>query len=255
MKRVLSIFAFSVLAFNVSNAQTQQPAAGPKAISLTAEVAYTQDFPKVAEDATTGGLNALNGALKGLPEGWAFLEQGPSSYANGTYRATGGNSRVSDTYSFGTNQGNTDRALGSITGSNLSNIKIGAAFTNNTGKVITKLSITYTGEQWRNGGSGIANKLSFAYSLNATTSLNEGAWIAVPQLDFISLQTSTTATEAGINGNSPENRKTITYTISSLNIPKGATFWIRWENADVTGAIDKGDGLAIDDVKVSATGK
>src|SRR5262249_25564176 len=39
--------------------------------------------------------------------------------------------------------------------------------------------------------------------------------------------------------------------ITGLNIPAGATFWIRWTDVDATGA---DDGLAIDDFSITANG-
>lgn len=255
MKKILSIISFSVLVVNVSNAQTstiQRPSTGPVAISLTAEnIAYTQSFPRIDNAATTGGLNGTSGQLSGLPEGWAFSEEGTSSASqlNGTYRINSGTDSTPDTYSCGINSANADRAFGCITGTSLSNVKIGAYFVNNTGAVITKLRVAYTGEQWRNGGSNIVNKLAFTYSTNATTSLNADTWTAVTQLDFTSKQTSTTA--LSIDGNADANKTSLSYEVTGLNIAVGASFWVRWENAQVTGATTTGDALAIDDFSIT----
>jgi hypothetical protein len=51
-----------------------------------------------------------------------------------------------------------------------------------------------------------------------------------------------------LNGNAAANRTPISGTITSLNIPNGATFWIRW--ADLNAA-SFDDGLAIDDFSLT----
>lgn len=123
--------------------------------------------------------------------------------------------------------------------------RLGAKVTNNTDQVMNKLEISYTGEQWRIGGSGLADRINFAYSLDAT-SLITGAWTDVDQLDFSSPATSPSGE---VDGN--VNKTTITHTITGLSIPAGATFWIRWTDLDVgtTDTLDD-DLLAIDDFTI-----
>src|SRR5262249_18335287 len=51
-----------------------------------------------------------------------------------------------------------------------------------------------------------------------------------------------------LDGNLAVNRTTVSATISSLNIPNGSTFFIRWTDFDATNA---DDGLGIDDFSIT----
>lgn len=204
-------------------------------ISLTGSGAYLQDFNTLA---ATGSSSAL-------PAGWHLFESGTS--ANTEYTAGTGSASTGDTYSYGSTD-DSDRALGSLrTGSLISTF--GANFINNTGEIITSLHVTYTGEQWRSGATNrnAADRLDFQYSVNATT-LSDGDWTDVDQLDFQSPNINTSA--GTLNGNSIENRSVVTYVITGLSIPDDAEFWIRWTDFDIAAS---DDGLAIDDFSIDVT--
>src|SRR5262249_36532885 len=153
--------------------------------------------------------------------------------ANTTYTAGTGSSTTGDTYSFGATS-STDRAFGGLQSGSLIPT-IGACFTNNTGIAITSLAIAYTGEQWRLRATGRADRIDFQYSTNAT-SLTTGTWIDVDTLDFSS--PITTGTTGALDGNAAANRTAISNTITGLNIPDGATFFIRWTDFNAAGADD-----------------
>ncbi len=195
---------------------------------------YSQDFNTLAD----------TGSSDFLPDGWYFFESGAD--ADSLYSANTGSSRTGDTYSFGLVD-STDRALGSIRSGTLNSI-FGANFINNSGDVIALIHITYTGEQWRAGSASRseADSLIFQYSINAT-SLSDGDWTNIEQLDFFSPNTGISGT---LNGNLPGNRTEITYTITGLSIPVGTEFWIRWKDVDVSSS---DDGLAIDDFQIDLT--
>jgi hypothetical protein len=80
------------------------------------------------------------------------------------------------------------------------------------------------------------------------TSLTTGTWTDVNNLDFNGPVNS--GTVGLLNGNDAANRTAISFTITGLSIPNGATFYIRWASFDVSGA---DDGLAIDDFSVTPT--
>ena len=84
---------------------------------------------------------ALSGTSSTTPAGWAFSESGTN--ANTTYTAGTGSSNAGDTYSFGA-AASSERAFGGLFSSNLTPT-IGACFTNNTGGLTIKLTISYTG--------------------------------------------------------------------------------------------------------------
>jgi hypothetical protein len=118
---------------------------------------------------------------------------------------------------------------------------------NNTGSVIDALSIQYTGEQWRLGATGRADRLDCQYSTNAI-SLSTGVWIDADPLDFTAPVTA--GTVGALNGNLAANKTAKSSFLSGLSIPPGGTFFIRWNDLDASGA---DDGLAIDDFTITAT--
>ena len=106
---------------------------------------------------------------------------------------------------------------------------VGVFFDNNTGSTIASLTIAYTGEEWRLGTAGRTDQLDFQYSLDAT-SLTTGAWLAWNPLDFIT--PNTTAPTGAKVGNDLGFFTILTSTISSLSVANGATFALRWSDAD-----------------------
>ncbi len=199
-------------------------------ISLTRSgTAYTQNFDSLA----------AGGSSTALPDGWFILESGTGSLANGAYTAGTGSSNSGDTYSFGVS-GSDERALGTLRSGSVVPT-IGASFTNDTGATLTSLLVSYTGEQWRLGATGRgADRLDFQYSLDGTT------WIDVNALDFSSPITG--GSTGALNGNLAANRVQLSHQINGLNIPAGATFYIRWTDFDVSSS---DDGLAIDDFAIT----
>ncbi len=208
-----------------------QPARAAGSISLTL-AAYIQNF-----DTLVG-----SGPSSTVPNGWDFAESGTS--ANTTYAAGTGSNNAGNTYSFGAATSG-ERAFGTLQSSSLIPT-IGASFTNNTVATITDLAIAYTGEQWRLGAAGRADRLDFQISTNAT-SLTTGTWVDQNSLDFSSPKTITPT--GALDGNLAANRIAISATITtSLNIPNGATFWIRWADFN---AFDSDDGLAVDEFSLT----
>jgi hypothetical protein len=222
-------YSFLIVAFCVFQVHAQS-------VSLTAlGVNYDQNFNTLAP---TGSSSAL-------PSGWLLLESGSSSANNGLYAAGTGSSNAGDTYSFGLS-GSTDRALGGLRSGTLLPT-IGASFTNNTGSAISALQIQYQGEQWRLGAANRgSDRLDFQISHNATA-LNNGIWIDIDALDFTG--PINTGTLGALIGNN--NAITITYEIQGLNIANGQTFFIRWNDVDVSGA---DDGLSIDNFSLVPKG-
>ena len=192
---------------------------------------YNQNFNTLSNSGTSSTV----------PTGWLFAESGTN--ANTTYTAGTGSSTSGDTYSFG-ETANAERAFGTLLSGSLTST-IGAQIQNNSGTIITKLKINYTGEQWRLGTASRTDKLSFQYSLDAT-SLTNGTWINVTNLDFI---TPTTTTVGAKDGNNATNQTAVSYTLRNLTIPDGAVFLIRWLDFNASGS---DDGLAVDDFTIEA---
>jgi hypothetical protein len=206
---------------------------GAVPISITDPgVPYSQDFNSLASSGTGHST---------LPVGWFIYETG--SNADGLYRAGTGSSNTGDTYSFG-EANSKDRALGGLRSGSLVPT-FGAQFVNASSQVITAMTISYWGEQWRLGQTNRNDQLWFSYSLDATSPA-DGTWIRVSQLDFASPDTSSNV--GAKNGNDSAHRNQLTYTISGLFIQPGDGWWIRWEDNDALGA---DDGLAVDDLVIT----
>jgi len=187
---------------------------------------------------------AATGTGSTLPEGWYFAETGGN--ANTTYEASDGNANAGNTYSFGTGS-SAERALGGIRSGSL-NPTIGARLRNDSGAALSEIAVAYTGEQWRLGTSGRADRLQFEYSTNAT-GLGNGSWTHVAALDFSS--PATTGATGPRDGNAAANRTLVAASISGLNLAVGASLWVRWVDIDASGA---DDGLAIDDASFTVAG-
>ena len=104
----------------------------------------------------------------------------------------------------------TDRALGSIASGTPGNFAYGVRFQNDTAQAITNITISYTGEQWRNGGNTATQTLAFSYfiSNNPITSsdaADANAWVAFTALNFNTPTVGATAT--ALDGNAAANRQ------------------------------------------------
>lgn len=171
-----------------------------------------------------------------------------------TIVANDGGSNAGNLYSYGTGTA-TDRAIGSLGSGNaaIGNLFWGVRLQNNTGGTITSLTVSFTGEQWRNGAAA-AQTIAFSYLVGSPTvtgSLAEfqSAGTAVAALNFTGPITGGTA--GALNGNAAANRVPLTATITGLNIPSGTEIMLRWSDPDHTGT---DHGLAIDDLTVTAHG-
>lgn len=237
-----ALVAFMVLAVMLLSAGIRLLGVGAFSgtpVSLTTlGAAYTQNFDTLVNTGTSSSV----------PTGWGFAESGTN--ANTTYTAGTGSSNAGDTYSFGA-ASSTERAFGGLLSGSLTPT-IGACFTNNTGSTVTSLDIAYTGEMWRAGvtNRNAADRLDFQYSLTAT-SITDGAatWIDVDNLDFNS--PNIMATAGALDGNAAANRTAISFSITSLSIPNGSTFFIRWNDFNISSS---DDGLAIDDFSITPRG-
>ncbi|SHE91333.1 Por secretion system C-terminal sorting domain-containing protein [Flavobacterium fontis] len=147
----------------------------------------------------------------------------------------------------------TDRALGSLAGNSIASAGstayyYGVRVTNTTGFPVSNVTISYTGEQYRDTNT-VPQTLTVDYSTNATAlTTASGTWTSIPALTYTS---TTNANSLQIDGNAAANRNAnLTTTLTGLSIPNGESIWIRW--ADLN---DSGNDhlLAIDDVTVVLT--
>jgi predicted extracellular nuclease len=215
------------------------PDTGTGSVSLTTiGSAATENFNTLSN--TAGSTTNTT-----LPTGWYITESGGGARDNEQYAVDTGASTTGDIYSYGAAAA-TDRALGELRSGTLIPL-FGAKFTNNTGVTITSLDVSYNGEEWRFGGVHSTNpdRLDFQYSTDATD-LSTGTWIDANSLDFN--PPVTTGSAGALDGNAAANRTAISSTIPGLSIANGATFFIRFTDADATGA---DDGISADDFSIT----
>ena len=215
----------------------------PPAIALSSG-SYTQDFNSLSLNSSLN-LWRDNTTLLGW---YAAKSVAPNSITN--YMASDGNSGAGALYSFGST-GSPERALGSVASGTPGDIAYGLAFANDTGARVSTFTITYTGEQWRNGG-GVANTLTFWYRVSPAliTSSELVAltnWTAVTNLDFAA-PSAITPTGFALDGNLATNRQEFSSVfIPGLTVPPGQNVFFRWYDADSTGT---DQGIGVDDLVV-----
>src|SRR5262245_26158845 len=179
-----------------------------------------------------------------LTPGWAFKEFGTG---NNQIEADNGGSASAGVYSYGGLKAS-DRALGDLRADGGKYGMFGANFQNTGPGPITRLNVSYTGEEWRLGAEGRgADRLQFQYSVHAS-SLDSGTWINAPGLDFL---TPNLTGVGAHDGTLAANQTQVAGVINFLNIPVGGTFWVRWVDAQLPGG-GKEDGLAIDNFSITA---
>jgi predicted extracellular nuclease len=206
------------------------PAASAPLAAISLSTPYNQNFDTLA---TSGTANTWTN--DSTISGW---------YSNRVvYRADGGTSNTGALYSYG-NATDAERSLGSVASGSTTTIYYGAQFVNDTGATITELSVSYTGEQWRNGGNTTPHTLDFQYQVNAED-ISNGTWTDVDTLDFTG--PIATSTAGAINPPATAN-PSATF---SVTVAAGDEIWIRWQDVDNTGS---DHGLSVDNLTVSVPG-
>ena len=165
-----------------------------------------------------------------------------------TIISTNGGSSTGGLYSSGTT-GSADRALGSVGSGGSGAVAWGAAFRNDTAGVLSFTSLSYTGEQWRSGGTNsAAQTVSFSYQIGSSaadlTPTSDAAWNLLPTLNFTSPLNNTAP--GALNGNLPANSVAVSSGLDLLLAP-GAWITFRWRDIDHDGA---DHGLAVDDFRL-----
>lgn len=210
-----------------------------------------------------------------MPQGWYASTSGKmlpevAKWGQFNYlRINNGDQADGWLYSYGNGHSETqdehdrDRAFGSLVSTvSHRDICFGLVIENNTGYTIRSIEISYTGEMWRAGDQPEnSQSLIFSYDkLRHNRDLRDrNKWIGelsgMTEVDSLSFHSPTrnTAAENGkkncaINGNEPQNSKSITGCID-LNLEPGAVAVLRWEDTDDNGS---DHGLAIDDLSLIA---
>ncbi|WP_395076636.1 T9SS sorting signal type C domain-containing protein [Flavobacterium sp.] len=215
-------------------------------VNMTTTGNYNQNFNTLIN--TGSGTWIDNSTIAN----WYSQRSGTGS----AYDAGTGTSNVGDLYSFGIASGNPERALGAVSsnGATAGDFAHGLLLRNTSSNTITSLTVSYTGEQWRNSGATNAQTVAFFYKISSSTiaTLNPNnniGWIGVTGLDFTSPITGPVG--GLLDGNNPINQVIKTnIAIPSLSLGTNQYIMIKWEDPDHTNA---DHGMAVDDVTVNWT--
>lgn len=181
---------------------------------------YSQDFNSLA----TSGTVAWND--NSTLQGWYLRRMDDANGELGDeYRGGDGTSNAGAAYGFGTGT-DSERALGSVASGSVEHLAYGVRLTNDTGADITEFTLSYMGEQWRNGGNATPQTLLFSYNIGGASIGNdqqvsggEAGYVAdssftqVSSLDFLSPIANATA--SALDGNAAANRSLISGTVST----------------------------------------
>jgi hypothetical protein len=226
------------------------------AVSLTAsDLDYSETFNSLA---STSSLSSTPPALSWTNDstltGWSLYNAAGADITS--YRANHGNATTGSVYSYGSTS-ESDRALGALGSSSSywASAPSGAlagyialSLQNNTGRTVDSFTLSYDGEQWRNGGNTTAQTMTVQYGFGASFA-EVAVWSDLSSLNFTS--PIATSTAAALNGNLDANRvANLTQTVDSLTWTNGSTLWVRWAEVNNTG---NDHALAIDNVAFSAT--
>jgi hypothetical protein len=234
----------SLVAFALCTATASQAAIG---IGSAAEV-YHQSFDSLA---ATGAGNAwLNDDTLA---GWSLFNAAGAAITS--YAADAGGSNAGAFKSLGSS-GATERALGGVGsgGSYFGSPASGAvagyiavAFRNDTGGTLKGFSLSFDGEQWRNGGNTSVQTMVLEYGFGASFAGVSGWTAPGGNFDFSSPVVGATA--AAVDGNSLG-------LVSGLggdtatDWAAGDTLWIRWTERNDIG---NDHGLAVDNLSLSVS--
>lgn len=192
--------------------------------------------------------------------GWYLFH--PASLAEGgadghqRMRVGAGTANTGSFMSYGLS-GNTERALGSqVSGTTVTATPgqqyIGLRLTNNTADILTEFTLSYDGEQWRDGGATTpaAKTMTVEYSTTAATVNDTPNFTAGPaSLSFTTPVFVNTGSGAAVNGNTAGKVSVGPATVQGIAWAPGTDLWIRWKDPRSSG---NNHGMAIDNVSFSA---
>jgi len=250
MKTLLSVLSLGVFSVVASNAQ----------ILLSGGLTYSQNFDSLANTPAAGSGTWTDNATPGV-EGWyasrafsANTSGGFGPFAYSTYRIGDGSANNGTIWSFGAADA-TDRALGSLGSGTVRSNVFGLRLANNTTDTLGNILISYTAEQWRNGGNTAAQTLGFSYKISSTpfsspldmSGAGANGWVGFSGLDALTPITGATAT--ALDGNLAANQVVFSgVLLSGVTLSPGEEIFLRWLDLDDAG---NDHGFGIDNFSVS----
>jgi hypothetical protein len=213
-------------------AAVQAGAAGTNILNLGGSP-YTENFDSIGTGSTQPPLGWNAGSLTG-----ASVTNGIIASVATLNNNTGG-STTSGNFNYGSS-GGADRAIGALSAASVTRATE-VRFLNNTGFTITNLTISYDGEQWRDGGSTAnADQLGLTFSQDTVGGLTNFTAIGA---SFNFTAPKNTATAGALDGNLAANRVAGIGGAFTVSIAAGEVFVLRWIDPDIA---NNDDGMAID---------
>lgn len=248
MKKILVLLSSALLGVT-ANSQ----------VLLSGGLTYSQNFDSLSNTPAASSAAWTDNSTPGLA-GWyasrAYVSGTTSAYgpfAYTTYRVGDGSANNGSVWSFGT-IGATDRALGSISSGTPKTNSFGVLFQNDTATALDNITISYTGEQWRNGGNTAVQTLAFSYKIVPSffspldvVAAGVNGWTAFTALNFNSPTTGATA--ATLDGNLAANQTVFSsILLTGVTLNPGDEIFLRWVDIDDSGS---DHGLAVDNFTAS----
>ena len=235
MKKLL--FALSLGTLSVLSANAQ--------ILLSGGLSYSQNFDTALPSTGTSGVWTDN--TTPLP-GW-YAARATTGQAYTVFRIDNGANNSGSIFDYGATGGG-DRALGSVASGTPGTNAIGLLFKNDTGSTWTgDISISYTGEQWRNGGNTSTQTILYFSYFVTSTDISAGPigalypdpnYTALASLDFISPTVGATA--AALDGDNPANQAALSGTLFGITLNANDYIMLRWSDINDAGN-DHGGGI------------
>jgi hypothetical protein len=245
------------IAISMTNIPAMLTNGNPATLNIFADVTYSTDNPMdfgypVLPTGAIGGLglsNNMNGwygwaqnalvfaATKGDQSQGAVVDNGGNYYADGTPLT-----------------GITNRALGMIATAKSGAVAYGAAFINKSSSTLNRMTLSYTGEIWRNNPA--PQPLIFGYFIDASgtnSTFAPNQWDStngiyyVNSMDVSFPTSASTEIRDGTLGSNQVSRAVSGLTITSW--PPGAALWLVWQAQTLGSA----QNLAIDNLSFSAS--
>ena len=211
-------------------------------ISYTGGGSLTENFDSIGPDGTEPPSGWLAGSYATVQN---RVDPASEPVAAELVPDDGSSATKATSYNYGELDA-ADRAIGSIGTTASGDRAIQVAITNNSGKELPGIGLTYTGEQWRDyQGTSTSGDEQFRMFFSTEPGSD---FTAYPDLDFF--RPSNLGLNAAIDGNDPANRTTIGGTIAPPSpVGIGETFYLTWHDYNDNATNDH--GLAIDDVIIS----
>jgi len=211
--------------------------------------AYAQTFDMLA---TSG--SAVAWTNDSTLQGWSLFRQPAPATPITSYASGNGSSNAGSFYSFGTTA-SADRALGGVgsggayfgaPASGAVGGWIAVEFRNDSGLDLSGFSLSFSGEQWRNGGNALAQTMTLEYGFGSNFSAVMN-WVSPGGL-FDWSSSVNTATAAMVDGNGA-GRAADRGGVVDTHWNANDTLWVRWAEVN---DVANDHGLAIDDVSFTA---